>query len=96
MANSQIGIEKIPSNPLVRFFFVILLNIVNMIISKLILVLALYQFVCHLITGNVPPRLVSWGETMSKWTYKMMLFMTYKTEHMPFPFHLLGPAPDEG
>ena len=27
-------------------------------------------------------------------TWRMLLFMTYKTEHMPFPFHKLGPDPD--
>jgi hypothetical protein len=87
--------NKIPSNAIVRVFFVVMLNIINMVVSKLVLMLALYQFLCHLLTGSVSERSVRWGEAMSNWTWRMLLFMTYKTEHMPFPFHLMGPEPDQ-
>ena len=86
--------DPIPSNAIVRIFFVVMLNVINMVVSKLILVLALYQFLCHLFTGRVTERSVRWGEAMSNWTCQMLLFMTYKTEHMPFPFHMLGPNPN--
>lgn len=85
---------QIHSNALVRMLFVVMLNVFNMVISKLILVLALYQFLCHLITGRVSERSVRWGEAMSNWTWQMLLFMTYKTENKPFPFHTLGSDPD--
>jgi len=87
--------NQVSANAIVRIFFVVLLNIINMVVSKLILVLALYQFLCHLLTGRVTERSVRWGEAMSDWTWRMLLFMTYKTERMPFPFHMLGPDPEE-
>ena len=86
--------NQIPSNAIVRLLFVVMFNIINMIVGKLILILAFYQFICHLFTGSVSERSVRWGEAMSNWTCQMLLFMTYKTEHMPFPFHMLGPNPN--
>lgn len=94
MANPLENNNKIPSNAILRLFFVVAFNLINMVVSKLLLVIAFYQFLCHLLTGNVTERSVRWGEAISTWTYRMMLFMTYKTERMPFPFHLLGPDPD--
>lgn len=87
--------KPIPSNAIVRLLFVIFFNIVNMVVSKLILVVAFYQFLCHLFTGAVTEHGVRWGVAMSDWTYRMMLFMTYKTERMPFPFHKLGPDSEQ-
>jgi hypothetical protein len=81
---------QISSNALVRILFVVAFNVFNMIVGKLVLLLALYQFLSHLITGKVSARSVRWGEAMSNWTYQMFLFMTYKTERKPFPFNKLG------
>ncbi len=82
--------NRIPSNAIIRLFFVVLFNIINMVVGKLILVLAFYQFLCHLFTGSVTERSVRWGEAMSNWTLRIFLFMTYKSERMPFPFHRIG------
>jgi hypothetical protein len=86
--------DQIPSNPILRLLFVILFNLINTVVSKLLLLIAFYQFLCHLLTGRVTERGVRWGVAISNWTYQMMLFMTYKTERMPFPFHRLGSDPD--
>jgi hypothetical protein len=91
---SNLDNNQIPSNAILRLFFVVLLNIINMVVSKLILLVAFYEFLCHLLTGRVPAHGVRWGVAMSNWTYQMMLFMTYKTERMPFPLHRLGPDPE--
>lgn len=94
MATQSNNGNVIRTNAFIRLFFVVLFNVVNMIVSKLILLIAFYEFLCHLFTGRVTDRAIRWGEAMSNWTYKMLLFMTYKTERMPFPFHTLGPDPD--
>lgn len=95
MAHNLDNSNQIPSNAILRLLFVITFNVINMVVSKLILVIALFQFLSHLFTGRVPEWGVRWGEAMSNWTYQMLLFMTYKTEHMPFPFHKLGADPDQ-
>ena len=87
--------DPVPSNAILRLLFVITFNIINMVVSKVILLIAFFEFLSHLFTGRVPEWGVRWGAAMSNWTYKMMLFMTYKTEHMPFPFHKLGPDPEQ-
>ncbi len=95
MANNLDNTDKIPSNAILRLLFVILFNIINMVVGKLILLLAFFQFLSHLLTGRVSVRTVRWGEAMSNWTWQMFLFMTYKTERMPFPFHKLGADPEQ-
>jgi len=95
MANTLNHTDRVPSNAILRLIFVVLFNLINMVISKVLLLVAFYQFLCHLFTGRVTQRGVRWGEAISNWTYQMMLFMTYKTERMPFPFHRLGADPDK-
>jgi len=94
MAHNLDNTDQIPSNAILRLLFVITFNVINMVVSKVILLVAFFEFLSHLLTGRVPEWGVRWGSAMSNWTYQMMLFMTYKTEHMPFPFHKLGPDPD--
>ncbi len=94
MANNLDSTDPIPSNAILRLLFVILFNLINMVVGKLILLLAFFQFLSHLLTGRVSARTVRWGEAMSNWTWQMFLFMTYKTERMPFPFRRLGADPD--
>lgn len=95
MARNLDTTNQIPSNAILRLLYVITFNIINMVVSKLILLLAFFQFLSHLFTGRIPSWEVRWGTAMSNWTYQMMLFMTYKTEHMPFPFNKFGPDPDQ-
>lgn len=51
----------------------------------------LFQFLSHLFTGRVTERATLWGQALSTWIYRMMLFMSYNTERMPFPFSHFGP-----
>ena len=95
MANTLNNTDQIPSNAILRLIFVVMFNLINMVVSKVLLLVAVYQFLCHLLTGRVTQRGVRWGEAISNWTYQMMLFMTYKTERMPFPFHRLGAGSNE-
>ena len=95
MPNTLRETDPIPSNAILRLLFVAAFNLINTVVSKLLLLLAIFQFLCHLFTGRVTERGVRWGEAISGWTYRMNLFMTYKTERMPFPFHRLGPDPEQ-
>lgn len=90
MVSEQEASKSIPSNAILRLIFVVTLNVLNMVVSKIILLLAFIQFLSHLFTGRVPAWQIRWGKSMSDWTYQMLLFMTYKTEQMPFPFRKLG------
>ena len=94
MAHNLDNLNQIPSNAILRLLFVITFNLINMVVGKVILLVAFFQFLSHLFTGRVPEWGVRWGSAMSNWTYHMFLFMTYKTERMPFPFHKFGPDPE--
>lgn len=94
MAHDSDNTGKIPSNAIVRLIIVVLFNLASMVVNKLILVIAFFQFLCHLLFGQVPRWSIRWGEAMSEWTYRMSLFMVYQTERMPFPLHRFGSDPD--
>jgi len=54
----------------------------------------LLQFMSHVFTGR-PTRIgVKWGEALSAWIFNMMLFMSYSTERMPFPFSAFNATED--
>ncbi|WNV03974.1 DUF4389 domain-containing protein [Candidatus Methylospira mobilis] len=48
--------------------------------------IVLFQFLSHLFTGKPSQAGTRWGAGISAWIYAVMLFMTYNTERMPFPF----------
>jgi hypothetical protein len=85
---------QIQSNAIVRLIIVVLFNLASMVVNKLILIIAFFQFLCHLLFGRVPRWSIRWGQAMSEWTYKMSLFMVYQTEKMPFPLRHFGSDPD--
>lgn len=52
------------------------------------------QLIAHIFTGRVTQWGVRWGQEISSWMYKVMLFMSYNTERMPFPFASFGAEED--
>ncbi len=82
--------NKVPTNAFVRLIFMILLLALFTIVRWMAWLVVAFQFLSHLFTGKVTERGVRWGEALSLWIYRMMQFMTYKSEKMPFPFHTLG------
>lgn len=85
MKNSSVN-NPIPSNPFVRLLFMILFFALFGLVRFLVWAVVLFQFLTHLFTGRANQRALIWGEGLANWIHRMMLFMTYNTERMPFPF----------
>jgi hypothetical protein len=81
-------------NAFVRLLFMILLYLCYVIARTLWLLLAIVQYLAHLFTGRPTAVGVRWGQGLAGWVQRTMLFMTYGTEVMPFPFTALGPDED--
>ena len=81
-------------NAFVRLLFMTLLYILFIIVRTLWLLVCIMQFLAHLFTGEPTDVGLRWGKGLSKWIHHMMLFMTYNTEAMPFPFQSFGPDGD--
>ncbi len=86
--------NRVPTNVFVRLFFMIIMLALFTVVRWMTWLVVLFQFLSHLLTGSVTQRGVRWGQALSDWIHQMMLFMTYKSERMPFPFHTLWPEKD--
>lgn len=49
-------------------------------------IVVLIQLVITLVTGSTNDRLKVFGKQASLYIYDVMLFLTFNTEEMPFPF----------
>ena len=86
--------HPIHTNPFKRLLFMVVFFALFGVARLLLWAVVLIQFVSHLATGRVTQRVTHWGEALSTWIYRMMLFMSYNTERMPFPFTSFG-APED-
>ncbi|MGX2041545.1 DUF4389 domain-containing protein [Methylocaldum sp. MU1018] len=81
-------------NAFKRLLFMALFFALFGIVRFTLWAVVLFQFVAHLLTGRATRRGVKWGEALSAWIYGMMLFMSYSTDRMPFPFAAFGARDD--
>jgi hypothetical protein len=44
------------------------------------------QVVSTLFTGNCNPNILNFGRSLSIYTYHILLFLTFNTDSLPFPF----------
>ena len=86
--------NQITTNAFVRLFFMILFFALFGVVRLMVWAVVLFQFLTHLFTGRVNRRALLWGAALSNWINRMMLFMTYNSERMPFPFSRLGADED--
>lgn len=68
--------------------FLIAYNIAEIII----VLLAVFQFICALITGRANEPLLRFGKNLSVYVEDIFEFLTFNSEVRPFPFE---PWPDE-
>ena len=73
-------------NAFIRGFFMAVFFVLFMGARFCLWLVVLFQFLSHLFTGQATEQGTRWGAGLSSWIYAMMLFMTYNTERMPFPF----------
>lgn len=62
--------------------FAVIYNIAEMVVT----LVAVFQFLATLFTGSPNQRLLSFGETLSRYFYHVMRFLTFASDDRPFPF----------
>lgn len=75
-----------------RGLFMVLFAIISWLAKWVVNIVALLQFITLLITGQTNTSVLPFGQNLSTYLYQITLFLTFKTEEMPFPF---TPFPDE-
>jgi hypothetical protein len=69
-----------------RGLFMVLFAIISWLAKWVVNIVALLQFVTLLITGKTNTSVLPFGQNLSTYLYQITLFLTFKTEDMPFPF----------
>jgi hypothetical protein len=62
--------------------FVILYNVAEMVLA----VVVVLQVIMNLFTGGSNNQLLIFGKQLSRYIYAMMLYLTYNSNDLPFPF----------
>ena len=76
----------------IRALYMLLFAIVYSVAEAIIVLLAIFQVVALLISGQVNELLLRFGKNLSVFMFDILEFQTFNSEIKPFPF---SPWPDE-
>ena len=69
-----------------RIFFIIVFAIIVGLVRILLWAVVLLQIASALLTGEPNKNILGFGRKLSVYLYHILLFLTYNTEVLPFPF----------
>jgi len=69
-----------------RIFFMLIYSVIVGLVRILLWAVILLQVASALLTGNTNQNILTFGQTLSAYLYHILLFLTYNTEKLPFPF----------
>ncbi len=76
---------------LFMLLFAVFFNFAEIILG----VIVVFQFLNVLVTAKPMPRLVGFGESLGRYIYQIVRYLTFDTDDRPFPFaDWPGAAPD--
>jgi len=68
-----------------RLLFMVLFAILYSVAEVVLAIVVLYQLLALLITGNKNKNVLSFGAQISTYAYQVFNYLTFNTEHKPFP-----------
>lgn len=71
-----------------RGLLMLLFAIIYSVTEVLLVAVVIFQFGARLITGKTNQRLLNLGQSLATYIYQIILFETFKTEEMPYPFEV--------
>jgi hypothetical protein len=69
-----------------RGLFMVVFAIISGVAKLIVTLVAVFQFVTLLFKGQVNKTVLPLGQNLSTYLYQITLFLTFKTDEMPFPF----------
>ena len=69
-----------------RGLFMILFSIISGVAKFIVTLVAVFQFITLLFKGETNDAMKPLGQNLSTYLYQITLFLTFKTDEMPFPF----------
>lgn len=69
-----------------RIFFMVVFAVIVGMVRILLWAVILLQVASALFTGHPNENILSFGSKLSAYLYHILLFLTYNTDKLPFPF----------
>ena len=69
-----------------RGLFMLLFAVIFYIAEILLFVIAMFQFLHVLVTAKPMPRLVGFGQSLGRFIYQIVRYLTFDTDDRPYPF----------
>lgn len=69
-----------------RIFFMLVFSVIVGLVRILLWAVILLQVASALLTGEPNKNILDFGRTLSAYLYHIILFLTYNTDSLPFPF----------
>lgn len=69
-----------------RIVFMLVYALIDSLVKLLIWMVVLLQVGSVLLTGSTNPNILNFGRSLSTYHYHILLFLTFNTEQLPFPF----------
>ena len=79
---SNLGSRKTWLRGLYMVLFAVIYSVTEVVIGAVVIL----QFLFTLVTGQTNARLLQFGRSLSRYVYQIMLFFTFNSEDLPFPF----------
>ena len=86
MECNEIKQECLKTAKWLRLPFMLIFAVSSYFIMVLVWIMALFQFVYHLITGNPCNPLVKFSATLSEYIANIVSYLCYNDDKKPFPF----------
>jgi uncharacterized membrane protein YgdD (TMEM256/DUF423 family) len=69
-----------------RIIFMLIFAAIDSLVKLLLWLVILLQVGSVLFTGDVNANILNFGRSLSTYHYHILLFLTFNTEQLPFPF----------
>lgn len=69
-----------------RIFFMLVFVAIGGLVKMILWAVIILQVASTLLTGKANSNILNFGRSLSVYTYHILLFLTYNTETLPFPF----------
>ena len=69
-----------------RIFFILIFAVIIGLVRILLWAIIFLQIASALLTGQANKNILSFGRSLSAYLYHVLLFLTYNTDALPFPF----------
>lgn len=69
-----------------RIFFILVFSVIVGLVRILLWAVILLQIASTLLTGSVNKNILDFGRKLSAYLYHILLFLTFNSDQLPFPF----------